>query len=77
MLLGGGTKRRQQGDIETATTSRGDKHDLGFGLKHGAKLPAEVFMHVTRQRVQILEHKHELSPKLVGCLQNGGAGVIV
>ena len=51
------------------TGGGGEQNDLGFRLQHRAKLPAEVLIHVSTQRLQVLDHEHELLAEPIRYLQ--------
>ena len=56
------------------TGGGGEQDDLGLRLQHPAKLPAEVAVDALAQRLQVLDHEHELPAQPIRRLQDGGAG---
>ena len=55
--------------LPKTTSGGGEQNDLRFRLQHPAKLPAKVVIHVSTQRLQVLDHEHELFADPVRYLQ--------
>ncbi len=59
------------------TGGGGKQNDLGFRLQHSAKLPAEVVVHVSTQRLQVFDHQHEPLAEPIGYLQHSRASTLL
>ena len=77
-----GAKELEEGFVGILDTvepagGRGEQHDLGLGLQDGAELPPEVPVDLVVQRLEVLDHEHQLSAQPVGGAEHGGAGQLL